>query len=129
MSAAQRPKYRSAIDAINRDFMSAFSRKDGAAVAALYTMTGQLLPPGRDVITGSQAIANYWQEKMKIGIRKLETTELEVYGSAAHEVGCYLIAADDGSEADRGQYLVVWKYENGAWKMHRDIWNSRRACA
>jgi hypothetical protein len=34
--------------------------------------------------------------------------------------------AQDGSILDTGKYIVIWKRENGAWKWHRDIWNSSR---
>jgi uncharacterized protein (TIGR02246 family) len=117
--------FRSALDATNHAFMDAFRRRDGAAIAALYTENGQLLPPGCDAITGRAGIARYWQEAMKIGLRKLETTEVEVYGPIAHEVGRYAIETPDGNEAAAGMYIVVWKFESGAWKMHRDVWNSR----
>jgi uncharacterized protein (TIGR02246 family) len=117
--------FRSALDAINHAFMDAFRRGDGAAIAALYTEDGQLLPPGCDAVTGRAGIARYWQEAMKIGVRKLETTEVEVYGPIAHEVGRYAIEASDGKEAAVGMYIVVWKFESGVWKMHRDVWNSR----
>ena len=116
---------RSAIDAINRDFVQAFVRKDSAAISSLYTVNGQLLPPRSDVVTGRAAIAKYWQEAMKIGIRRLETTELEFYGEMAHEVGRYAIETADPAKADTGTYIVIWKREAGAWRMHRDIWNTR----
>jgi uncharacterized protein (TIGR02246 family) len=130
MSATHAPgDARSAIDAVNRGFMTAFIRKDPAAVAALYTLDGQLLPPRSDFVTGRSAIAGYWQEAMKVGIRKLETTELEIHSESAFEVGRYTVEASDGSEADAGMYIVVWKLEDGTWRMRRDIWNSRRAPA
>jgi uncharacterized protein (TIGR02246 family) len=130
MSATQLPDDpRSAIDATNSDFVKAFIRKDPAAIAALYTVDGQLFPPGSDFVTGKSAIARYWQEAMKIGIRRLETTELEIYGEMAHEVGRYTIESPDASEADAGMYIVVWKREGSVWRMHRDIWNTRRTPA
>jgi len=117
---------RSAIDVVNRAFIDAFSRRDAAAIAALYTADGQLLPPGNNIVSGRAAIAGYWGQAMKIGARKLETTELEIYREVAHEVGRYTVEAPDGSEADAGIYIVIWKPEDGVWRMHRDIWNSRR---
>jgi ketosteroid isomerase-like protein len=116
----------SAIDAINRDFVEAFVRRDSAAIAALYTTNGQLLPPQSDLITGRSAVARYWQEAMKIGIRRLETIELEIYGEMAHEVGRYIVEAPDGIEADAGMYIVIWRVEGDAWRMHRDIWNTHK---
>jgi hypothetical protein len=55
----------------------------------------------------------------------IETTELEVYGDMAHEVGRYTVEAADASEADAGMYIVLWKREGSVWRMHRDIWNTR----
>jgi uncharacterized protein (TIGR02246 family) len=115
---------RSAIDAANRAFGEAFARKDPAAIASLYTVDGHLLPPRSAVIGGRAAIARYWQEAMKMGIRRLQTSELEIYGPMAHEVGRYSIVAPDTSEADAGLYIVIWKFDGGVWRMHHDIWNS-----
>jgi uncharacterized protein (TIGR02246 family) len=119
---------RSKIDAANRDFAAAFVRKDPAAVSALYTRDGQLLPPDSDFVIGRPAIARYWQEAMKIGVRKLETTELEVHGEVAVEAGRYTVEASEGATADAGMYIVIWKREDGHWRMHRDVW-SRQAPA
>jgi ketosteroid isomerase-like protein len=30
----------------------------------------------------------------------------------------------DGTIADKGKYIVVWKKEDGKWKLHRDLSNS-----
>jgi uncharacterized protein (TIGR02246 family) len=126
MSATEAPDHsRSAIDAINRDFVEAFVRKDSAAVASLYTVNGQLLPPRSDFVSGRVAIARYWHEAMKIGTRKLETKDLEIYREIAHEVGRYTVVAPDENEVAAGMYIVIWKFEGGVWKMHRDIWNTR----
>lgn len=127
MSATQVPNDpHSAIDVVNRDFVNLFSRRDAAAIANLYTSNGQLLPPGSDIVSGRTAIAGYWRKTMEVGIRKLETTELEIYGDMAHEVGRYTVERPDASEADAGMYIVIWRLEGGAWRMHRDIWNRRR---
>jgi uncharacterized protein (TIGR02246 family) len=117
---------RAAIDAVNREFVQAFVRKDAASIASLYTVDGKLLPPIGDDVAGRDAITRHWREAMSIGVRKVETTELEIYGEMAHEVGRYWIERPDASEADAGMYIVIWKREAGVWRMHRDIWNIRR---
>ena len=37
-------------------------------------------------------------------------------------VGTVKLAGVDGS-VTVSRYIVVWKRENGKWKLHRDIWN------
>ena len=52
---------------------------------------------------------------------ELATVELDVLGDTANEVGTYHMLAEGGVTADRGKYVVVWKKEDGEWRLHRDI--------
>lgn len=115
-----------AITAATREFTSAFARGDAAGMAALYTVSGQLLPANSDVVAGTQAIRAFWQVGIDVGFKELipETRELELYGDVAHEVGRYRLRASGGELVDQGKYLVIWKREGGQWKMHRHIANS-----
>jgi len=116
---------RSQIEAANREFMAAFARQDAAAVAKLYASGGQLLPPNSDMVSGVDGIREFWKGTMAQGITAvtLETREVEPAGDGAVEVGRYRIMAGDAL-ADQGKYLVVWKKEGGAWRLHRDMWNT-----
>ena len=116
---------RSAIQRVNREFVAAFTRKDAAAIAALYTVEGQLLPPRSNIVAGRAAIASYWHAAMKIGIRRLETIELDIHVDSAFEVGRYVVEGPGARVAEAGMYIVIWQCEAGAWRMHRDIWNTR----
>ena len=42
----------------------------------------------------------------------------------AAEVGRYVLAMADGTEVDRGKYIVLWRHTEDGWKLHRDIFNS-----
>lgn len=120
------PGTRAEIGAANARFMEAFRRGDADGVAACYTAAAQLLPAQSDVIEGTEAIAGFWRGAMAMGIHsaKLETVEVESYGGAAVEIGRYSLAGADGATIDRGKYVVVWHREEGAWKLHRDIWTT-----
>jgi uncharacterized protein (TIGR02246 family) len=122
---------RTDIEAGNRRFMEAFERGDAASVAQLYTASGQLLPAHSDFIDGKTAIQRFWQGAMDMGIKEavLETVEVEGHGETAHEVGRYTLKTARGQVADAGKYLVIWKQESGAWKLHRDIWTTSRPAA
>ena len=115
-----------AIAAANQKFMEAFKGQDAAGIAALYTQEGQLLPGNNDFVTGPANIEGFWRGAMDMGIKtvKLESLELELHGETAVEVGKYTLGAEGGQALDQGKYVVVWKNDGGAWKLHRDIWNS-----
>jgi uncharacterized protein (TIGR02246 family) len=119
------------IDAGNAALMDAIRRGDAAAVAACYTRDAMLLPPNAPPAEGAQAIAESWKATLDAGIRDitLSTIEAEGRGSTAAEVGHYTIKGPDGQTLDQGKYIVLWKKEDGVWKLHRDIWNSNAAPA
>jgi uncharacterized protein (TIGR02246 family) len=117
---------RSEIEAANKIFEAAFARGDSAGVAALYTDKAQLLPAGSDFVTGTGAIAEFWQSAFDAGMKgvSLVTGEVEKHGDTAYEVGELEIVGADGSVMDRAKYVVIWKKEKGGWKLHRDIWTT-----
>jgi ketosteroid isomerase-like protein len=63
---------------------------------------------------------------MNMGIKNVvsETIEVEDLGDTAIEGGRYRLLVANGSVADGGKYIVVWKNEGGTWKLHRDIWTT-----
>ncbi|MFC1662295.1 YybH family protein [Gemmatimonadota bacterium] len=117
---------KTALTEVNQKFMEMFASGDSLGIAGLYTPDGQLLPPNGDLVTGQEAVAGFWQFVMGLGIKtvRLESTELEVHGDVAVEIGQYTLGAGEGKTVDRGKYLVFWKNDTGGWKLHRDIWNT-----
>jgi uncharacterized protein (TIGR02246 family) len=121
--AAQTSDIRKANDA----FEQTFRRGDAAGMAELYTEDGMLLPTGCEFIKGKKAIRDFWQGAMDMGVKevKLDSVEIESQGEAVIELGRYkLISGAGGEVMDQGKYIVIWKQEQGRWKLHRDIWNS-----
>ena len=61
-----------------------------------------------------------------MGVRNIKITTEEVSGGseAVAEIGTYEMFGDKNVSLDKGKFIVVWKQENGKWKMHRDVWNS-----
>jgi uncharacterized protein (TIGR02246 family) len=117
---------RAAIEAANAQWMAKFNQGDSAGVAALYTANGQVFPPHSDIVSGTPAIAQFWRGATDAGIKKakLDIVEVEGHGDTAHEVGKYTLMGDGDKVLDSGKYIVVWKRQDGQWKLHRDIWNS-----
>ena len=126
LPASAADEVRQAIEAANKKFEAAASRGDGPAAAALYTAAGQLLPAQSDVVSGTQAIGQFWQGAFNSGIKGVSLTTLEVegHGNTAHEIGKYELRGAGGKVLDHGKYVVIWKKEGAAWKLHRDIWTT-----
>ena len=120
-----------AIAAANGIFMSNFAAGDSAGIAQLYTANGKLFPSHSDVIEGTEAIGQFWQAVMDMGVATatLETVELEEHGDAAVEEGRYTLSDADGSVIDQGKFIVTWKNDGGDWKLDKDIWNTSQPAA
>lgn len=115
-----------AIRTLAENFAAVFGRGDAAAVAGFYSDSGMLLPSGIDFVQGKRDIEAFWQEAMDMGMRnaKIDVLEVEQHGDTAIEVGKYTLSDADNQVMDHGKGIVIWKYQEGGWKMHRDIWTS-----
>ena len=111
-----------AIRAADDNLESTFGQGDSQGMSGLYTEDGMLLPTGSEPVRGKPDIQAFWQGAMDMGIKGLglEIVELEDHGSTAIEVGNYTLTSEGGEVIDRGKYVVVWKQEDGNWKLHRN---------
>ena len=111
---------------VNDEFQAAFERSDAAAIAHLYTSNGVLLPTGTESIQGTAGIQAFWQGALEMGIKrvKLDSKDVEELTDTAIELGNYTLFGPNQQVLDKGKYLVVWKEQQGRWKLHQDIWNS-----
>ncbi|TGE27371.1 YybH family protein [Hymenobacter metallicola] len=110
----------------NDTFEASFERGDAAAIADLYTTASVLLPTGMEPIEGPQGIQAFWQGAMSMGVKqvKLKTRDIEELEDTAIELGSYTLFDENHQPMDQGKYLVVWKEQQGHWKLHQDIWNT-----
>ena len=119
---------RNAIEQANARFTKEFEQHNAAAIAAMYTEDAVVLPPGQEMVKGRPAIEQFWKSTMNAGVKSavLTTLDVTISGDMAVEVGTVeLTIAPEGKPATKSfaKYLVVWKREGGAWKLHRDTWN------
>jgi ketosteroid isomerase-like protein len=123
----QGPKHDPAADAASLDkaaagWEAAYNGKNAAAVAAIYSEDGQLLPPGAAAVNGRAAIQEFWGHDIEtqwaqIAI-KAETSE--VAGDWAYRSGSFGVE----SVGFTGKFLEVWKRSGDRWLLHKDIWNA-----
>ena len=118
-----------AINAVSKQWVDAFNQGDAAAIAALSTEKAKYLPPNSPMIVGREGIQAFYQAAFDAGVGDLQTTmrELSVNGDMAHETGKYTltIQPEEGEAiSDSGKFVVIWKRENGSWKVDLDIFNT-----
>jgi ketosteroid isomerase-like protein len=117
---------KAAIASSNKIYGACFASGDSTTFANCYTSDACISPTGVPRMCGTQAITAFFNGARKMGISNLTLTTDEVMGGkeAVVETGKYEMFVGEKISAEKGKFIVVWKEENGKWKMHRDIWNS-----
>ena len=112
------------IVAVNAVFAKAMNSGDSAGVVALYTSDAQIMAANMPTLTGTAAITSFAGEAIRGGMNNFKLETAEVYGNdeMLTEVGTYSLSF--GKDQDKGKYIVIWKKEEGKWKLFRDIFNS-----
>ena len=116
----------STIDELKATLVRALEQGDAALAAGLYEPGARLLPPGAPVITGEDAVREFWQRRIDAGSDGgvLETVHRAEYGDVAVEEGRYGRRAG-GRLLDSGKYLIVFhRRSDGSWRFATDMWNS-----
>jgi ketosteroid isomerase-like protein len=122
--AAQQDAAPAAIQAQSQAFTAALARGNAGEAARYFTADSRLSVPGIDgVLSGRAAIEKFWGTALSGGLKSLTlaATEIDGRGDLRVETGTYTALGANGAELSRGQYLLVWKREGGAWKIHRDF--------
>ncbi|MBP6430139.1 MAG: nuclear transport factor 2 family protein [Ferruginibacter sp.] len=122
---------KAAIAASNATFGGGFATGDSTAFVSHYTSDACINPSNMPKMCGTQAITAFFNGGYKMGIRGVKITTDEVMGGkdGVIETGAYEMFADKGVSIDKGKFIVMWKEENGKWKMHRDVWNTNLPAA
>jgi uncharacterized protein (TIGR02246 family) len=108
---------------------AAFGARDARRAAALYTDDACLMPDGLPTFHGREAIGQFFRGAIDQGVMAARFTTQEVDGDdqQALEIGRYeLFAALPNGErmcVDDGRYFVTWRKTDGAWRIHRDMFN------
>ena len=123
------------IEELNAAAMEAFRRKDADQIAAGFTADGRFMAPTAPNAVGRAALAAHWRQMMALPnvAARWATSYVEAArsGELAYEIGTYELGfdLDGGRFEDQGKYVVVWRKEDGAWKIAADAINSDKAVA
>jgi ketosteroid isomerase-like protein len=114
------------IEAANKEISLFMSKGDSAGMASAYSTDGSVMLNNMPSVKGKDQLTTVWGGFIHAGISNIELTTLEVWGDENFitEEGTFVIKSKEGAQMDKGKYLVLWKKEDGKWKLHRDISNS-----
>lgn len=109
------------IDSLDKQFSKHYYNCDSIALYAMYTKDASFgAAKGQEIL---QVLGRNIRSSMKNNTRTIifTITSLSVDSEFIIEVGKYETKDDQGNSKGKGKYLVVWKQENGEWKLYRDI--------
>ena len=109
------------VDSLDKQYTKNFFNGDSVALAAMYTKDasfGSL--KGHDILL---ALGSWIRNSIKNDTRNLifTTTSLTIDSEFIVELGIYEEKDSAGKSKEKGKYLVVWKQEDGNWKLYKDI--------
>ena len=110
----------------DKTFSDAILKGDSTTVANLYTSDASMFPPNMPKAENHQQIMAVAGEFARMGLKAFSIESTDVYGNPdlVVEEGKWSVGDGSGKTLDDGKYIVLWKQENGDWKLYRDIWNS-----
>jgi uncharacterized protein (TIGR02246 family) len=113
------------IEAANKEFMAFFAVGDSLGLANLYTQDAKFMNTGAPAITGRKNIQSALSGIIKSGITRADLITVAVWGTEdlITEEGELSLFVEE-AEVYQGKYMVLWKKDDGKWKLFRDIFNS-----
>ncbi|MDP1842404.1 MAG: DUF4440 domain-containing protein [Sediminibacterium sp.] len=110
----------------NKTYGECFASKDSVSFLNHYTKDACLFVSNMPRLCGPQAINGFFNGSVAMGIGAIDLVTEELIGDekGLTEIGNYQLKDIKGNTIDKGKFIVVWKQEDGKWKMYRDIFNS-----
>lgn len=109
----------------NQLWGQAFVKGDTTTMISLYHPEARIYPPNAATMNSRTELGRMIAGVPSSGMQsaQLTTTDIISGGDLVIETGTYEMR-NASQVVDRGKYMVVWKQDNGRWRIYRDIWNS-----
>ncbi len=113
------------IQEANRAFMELVAKGDSVGLANSYTVDAAFMSGGAPAAEGRVEIQSAMAAIINSGVTKVDIRIKNVFGTEdlLAEEGELTIYVDTTVVAEE-KYIVLWKKEDGKWKLFRDIFNS-----
>jgi ketosteroid isomerase-like protein len=113
------------IQEANKNFMALVAAGDSVGLANAYTIDAKFMSAGAPSVMGREDILSAMAGIVNSGITKADIRLESVYGTEdliAEEGELTLFVGDQAVAEEK--YIVLWKKEDGKWKLFRDIFSS-----
>jgi uncharacterized protein (TIGR02246 family) len=120
---------RPAMEAANAQFLAAFNTPNPSAFPELYTKDSVLFFQGVPPITGPEAIKQFWESRIKLGVRDhtFDIIETGADGKYAYQVtkNTVQLVRDTGEKTlTAGHTVRIFEKQNdGTWKIKIHMFN------
>jgi ketosteroid isomerase-like protein len=114
-------KARKVIDSLDKKFAQHYYNGDSAAIYNMYAKGANFA-----CMQGNEILLS-WGRQIRNSIKNdtrnliFTTNSLSTDSEFLVEVGAYEFKDSKGNSKEKGKYLVVWKQEEGNWKLYRDM--------
>lgn len=117
---------KTAIMESNKIYAEGFVKGDSSLFINKYTKDGCIMPANAPKLCGSNAFVMFFNGAKSMGVKNISLNTEEVIGGpeVLVETGSYELLGAENKSLDKGKYVVVWKMEDGKWKMYRDIFTT-----
>lgn len=131
MSKSDLKSEENSIREISKHWLDLENKRDYNAIADLFAEDGVAYRPNHDPIKGTDALKKYFSEQGQKNPKEVtdwSTDRVDVAnsGDLAVEYGNYTSknSGMSGNESDKGNYVTVYRKDNGKWKVVADVVNS-----
>jgi len=118
------------VRALDEKWVKAIADKNLDKVMSVYGADAVFLQPNQPIKSGPE-LKKAWDDLLKAPGLALSFTPTSINlsddGSLAYDIGSYQFAIDDpkaGHIQDHGKYLVVWRRNEGDWRVVADSFSS-----
>jgi ketosteroid isomerase-like protein len=121
-----------AIRSLEEQWSAAANKKDLEGTLSFYSASGATMWPDAPASHGVSEIRAAWTEMFKIPGISLKFLPDKIViaqsGDMATDEGRAVVGMTTpaGPSVDTSKYLVIWKKENGTWKVAYDAYNSNK---
>jgi uncharacterized protein (TIGR02246 family) len=104
--------------------------RDSDGIAELYAADAMAMPPNQPIVSGREAIREFWRATVQIPELELtfepQSIDVADSGDFAIDRGTYRLRGKPNGQQldDTGKFIEVWRKVGGEWKVAANIFNS-----